>query len=152
MVEASSSRHPVLVLFILQPFSLSHYELYFFLTLHCQLHLSMDKRQKNMRQLDARHDMFCHQTFEVWRPLKQTVAPIRLKLFLYFWAACYSHLLLFSTFRNISHSETAHLPLKIILCSIQLQKFFSASKNSCHWWILCWTKTNQVDKQLSTLP
>ena len=60
MVEASSSRHPVLVPFILQPFSLSHHKVYFFLTLHCQLHLSMNKRQK--KYSNWMPDMTCFAT------------------------------------------------------------------------------------------
>ena len=59
---------------------------------------------------------FAGQTFEVWQPLKQTVAP-KVTLFTSFSSAHSAHLLFFLIFTNISCSETADLLLRIILWS-----------------------------------
>ena len=90
--------------------------------------------------------MFCRQTFEVWQPLKQTVVS-KVKLFTCFWSARSAHLLFFSIFSIISRSEIAHLLSRIILWSFTTPEILLNVLR----WIICWSKTNKVDKQLPAL-
>ena len=91
-------------------------------------------------------NVFCRQTFEVRQPLKQTVAP-KVKLFTCFWWARSTHLLFFAILSSISRTETAHLLLRIILWSFTTPEILLNVLR----WIFCWSKSNQVNKQLSTL-
>ena len=91
-------------------------------------------------------NVFCRQTFEVRQPLKQTVAP-KVKLFTCFWWVRSTHLLFCTIFSNISRTETAHLLLRIMLWSFTAPEILLNVLR----WIFCWSKSNQVNKQLATL-